>query len=137
MSVLHFRIWNLIQFKDQLAVRMDVELLQADVIPLIKETVLDIIHTSGLGMLIYCNLFGLLWMPFRLLICFINNLQVATTVSFNTVVGLHNLQTLHTILFTLPSVVFTYLQYKTRAIPGSLNYTLPIPSAFSVITNSH
>jgi hypothetical protein len=69
--VLRFRIWNLLQFKDQLAVRIDVELLQAVVIPLIKETVLDIIRTSGLGMLVG----------------FINNLQVVTTISYNIVVG--------------------------------------------------
>ena len=87
MSVVLFSIWNLIEFKDQLAVRMAVALLRAVVIPLIKETVLDIIHTRGLGMLIYCNLLGLLWMPFGWLIGFINNLQVVTTVSCNTVAG--------------------------------------------------
>jgi hypothetical protein len=66
-----------------------------------------------------------------------NNLQVVTTINYNTVVGLHNLQTLHIILFTLSSVVFTYLQYNMGAVKVSRNYTLPMPYAFSVITNYH
>jgi hypothetical protein len=43
---------------------------------------------------------GLLWMMFWLLIGFIHNLQVVTIINYNTVVGLHNLQTLHTNLFS-------------------------------------
>jgi hypothetical protein len=74
---------------------------------------------------------------FGLLIGFNNNLQVVTTINYNTVAGLHNLQTLHTIPFTLSSVVFTYLQYNMGAVKMSLKYTLPMPNTFSVITNYH
>jgi hypothetical protein len=45
-----------------------------------------------------------------LVIGLFNNLQLGTTINYNTVAGLHTLQTLHYNLFTLSSVVFTYLQ---------------------------
>jgi hypothetical protein len=44
------------------------------------------------------------WNAFGLLLGFSNHLQVVTTITYNTLVGLHTLQTLHTNLFTLSSV---------------------------------
>jgi hypothetical protein len=55
------------------------------------------------------NVFCLLKTPFRLLTGLFNNLQLGTTSNYNTIAGLHTLQTLLTIPFTLSSVVFTYL----------------------------
>jgi hypothetical protein len=52
---------------------------------------------------IYCNVFGQLEMPFRLLIGFIDNLQVVTTLTHNTVT---HLQLLHTNLFSLSHIVW-------------------------------
>jgi hypothetical protein len=39
----------------------------------------------------------------------INNLQVVTTIHYNITADLHNSQSLHTNLFSLPSLVFTDL----------------------------
>jgi hypothetical protein len=60
---------------------------------------------------------------FKLIIGFINNLQVITTINYSIVAGLHNLQSLHTNLLSLSAV----------AIQVSLNYTLPI----SLHNNTH
>jgi hypothetical protein len=46
--------------------------------------------------------------PFRLLIGFINHLQVVTTITYYTIARLHNLQSLRTNLLTLSAVIFTY-----------------------------
>jgi hypothetical protein len=95
----------------------------------------------------YCNVFGWLETESGLLIGFINHLQVVTTINYNTVTDLHNLHSLHANLLSLPSVVFTYLQYNTRDIQVSLDYALPISlhynthkaftADFSAITHYH
>jgi hypothetical protein len=43
---------------------------------------------------------------FGLVIGCINNLQVITTINYYTIAALHNLQSLHTNLFSLPTLVF-------------------------------
>jgi hypothetical protein len=48
---------------------------------------------------------------FGLVIGFINNLQVVTTINYNPVTDLHALKWLHTNLFSLSAIVFTYLQH--------------------------
>jgi hypothetical protein len=48
-------------------------------------------------------------MGFGLVIGFIDNLQVVTTINSYTITALHNLQSLHTNLFTLSTLVFTDL----------------------------
>jgi hypothetical protein len=55
--------------------------------------------------------------PFRLLIGFINCLQVVTTITYYTIVHLHNLQLPRTNLLTLSAVVL---------ITHSLDHTLQI-----------
>jgi hypothetical protein len=54
----------------------------------------------------YCSVFGRLETRFGLLIGFINNLQVVTTITYYTIAGLHNLQSLHTDLFSLSPLIF-------------------------------
>jgi hypothetical protein len=51
---------------------------------------------------------------FGLVIGFINHLQVVTTITYNTVTHLHNLQSLHANLLSLPSVVFTYSSHGSH-----------------------
>jgi hypothetical protein len=46
---------------------------------------------------------------FRLVIGFIHHLQVATTSNYYTIAALHNVQPLHTNLFSLSALVFTGL----------------------------
>jgi hypothetical protein len=46
---------------------------------------------------------------FGLVIGFINNLQVVTTINYYTIAALHNVQSLHTNLFGLSALVFTDL----------------------------
>jgi hypothetical protein len=48
--------------------------------------------------------------PFGLLTGLINSLPIVTTINYYNVTGLHTLQTLHNNLFTLSSLVFTYLK---------------------------
>jgi hypothetical protein len=48
-------------------------------------------------------------MEFRLVIGFINNLQVVATINYYTIAALHNLQSLHTKLLSLSAQVFTDL----------------------------
>jgi hypothetical protein len=43
---------------------------------------------------------------FGLVIGFVNNLQVVTTINFYTIAALHSLQSLHTNLFSLSALVF-------------------------------
>jgi hypothetical protein len=62
-------------------------------------------------------------MPFGLLIGFMNNPQVVTTINYNTVT---HLQSLHANLFTLSGAVFTY--------SVSLNHTLQIKSSVHTIS---
>jgi hypothetical protein len=96
------------------------------------------IYCELIRILAYCNMFRLPLMPFGLLIGFTNNLQVVTTINYDTVAGLHTLQTIHTNLFTISSVGFTYPQYNTGAIPVSLYHPLPVPSQLSqTITDYH
>jgi hypothetical protein len=57
----------------------------------------------------YCKAFGRLETRFRYLNGFINNFQVVTTINYNTVTHLHNLQSLHANIPCLSPVVFTYL----------------------------
>jgi hypothetical protein len=54
----------------------------------------------------YCHMYGGLKMGFRLVIGFISNLQVITTINYYTIAALHNLQSLHTDLFGLSALVF-------------------------------
>jgi hypothetical protein len=60
----------------------------------------------------YCNVFGRLETRFAFFIGFINNLQVVTTINYNTVAGLHNLQSLHTNLFSLSPLIFTDVYHR-------------------------
>jgi hypothetical protein len=70
----------------------------------------------------YCNVFRSTGTPFGLVIGFMNNLQVLTTINYNTVT---HLQSLHSNLFTLSAAVFTY--------SVSLNHTLQIkPSSHTL-----
>jgi hypothetical protein len=46
---------------------------------------------------------------FGLVIGFINNLQVVTTINYYTIAALHNIQSLHTNLLSLSALVFTGL----------------------------
>jgi hypothetical protein len=62
--------------------------------------------------------------PFRLLIGFINHLEVVTTVNYNTVTDLHNLHSLHFNLFSLSAIVF---------IAHSLDHTLQIKPSICTI----
>jgi hypothetical protein len=78
----------------------------------------------------YCNLFLSTEDAVQILSRLYNNLQVVTTINYNTLAGLHNFRTLHTYLFMLSSVVFTYLQQNMGTIQVSLNY-----NTISVITN--
>jgi hypothetical protein len=48
-------------------------------------------------------------MGFRLVIVFINHLQVVTTINYYTIAALNNLQSLRTNLFSLSALVFTDL----------------------------
>jgi hypothetical protein len=48
-------------------------------------------------------------MGFGLVIGFINNLQVVTTDNYYSIADLHNLESLHTNLFSLSALVFTDL----------------------------
>jgi hypothetical protein len=52
--------------------------------------------------------------PFVLVIGFINDLHVITTITYYTVTYLHNFQSVYTKLLSLPSVVFTYLQHGSH-----------------------
>jgi hypothetical protein len=75
----------------------------------------------------------LLKTAFRLLTGLFNNLQTVTTINCYSVTGLHTLQTLLTNLFTLSSVVFTYLQYNTYS-QTSLWLHDPLLIAHSLVT---
>jgi hypothetical protein len=68
---------------------------------------LDIFHTlickknqhwkkMGISIISHCQVSQTLKMGFGLVIGFIDNLQVITTINYNTVTDLHNLQTFHT-----------------------------------------
>jgi hypothetical protein len=63
-------------------------------------------------------------MELRLVIGFINNPQVVTTINYYTIAALHNLQSLHTNLFSLSALVFMDLSHENYKV--SLNYTLQI-----------
>jgi hypothetical protein len=54
----------------------------------------------------YCHVCGGLNTGFGLVIGFISNLRVITTINYYTVAVLHNLQSLHTNLFSLSALVF-------------------------------
>jgi hypothetical protein len=64
--------------------------------------------------------------PFGLVIGFINNLQVLTTITYYTIARLHTLQPLCTNLLTFSAVVFTY--------SVSLNQTLQIKPSIHTIS---
>jgi hypothetical protein len=49
---------------------------------------------------------------FGLVIRFINNLQMLTTMNYYTIAALHNLQSLHTNLFSLSALVLTDLSHR-------------------------
>jgi hypothetical protein len=66
------------------------------------------------------HVYGWLKTVFGLVIGIINNLQVVTTNNEYTVADLHNVQSLHTNLFSLSALVFT------GTVTVSLNYTLQI-----------
>jgi hypothetical protein len=50
-------------------------------------------------------------MGFRLVIGYINNIQVVTTINYCTIAALHNLQSLHTNLFSLSALAFVDLSH--------------------------
>jgi hypothetical protein len=60
----------------------------------------------------YCHVSQSLKTGFGFVIGFINNLQVITTINYYTIAALHNLQSLHTNLFSLSALVFTDLQHR-------------------------
>jgi hypothetical protein len=60
-----------------------------------------------------CNMFGRLETGFELVIGFINNPQVVTTINYYTIVALHNVQSLHTNLLTLSALVFSPTESHT------------------------
>jgi hypothetical protein len=55
----------------------------------------------------YCHVYQSLKMGFGLVIGSINHLQVVTTNNYDTIAGLHNLQSLHTNLLSLFPLVFS------------------------------
>jgi hypothetical protein len=57
----------------------------------------------------YCHVYGWLNKEFGLVIGFIDHLQVVTTINYYAIAALHNLQSLHTNLFSLSALVFTGL----------------------------
>jgi hypothetical protein len=59
------------------------------------------------------NLIERLKTGFELVIGFTKNLQVVTTINFYAVATLHNLQSLHTNLFSLSALVFKELQRRS------------------------
>jgi hypothetical protein len=54
-------------------------------------------------------MYGWLKTGFGLVIEFIKNLQVVTTINYYTIAALHNLPSVHTNLFSLSTLVFTNL----------------------------
>jgi hypothetical protein len=63
---------------------------------------------------------------FGLVIGFINKFQVVTTIYYYTIVALHNLQSLHTNLFSLSVLVFTDL-YRILSLPS---YEFPVAISY-------
>jgi hypothetical protein len=57
----------------------------------------------------YCHMYRWLRCGFGLVIGFINNLQIITTINYFTIAALHNVQSLYTNLFSLSVLVFTGL----------------------------
>jgi hypothetical protein len=57
----------------------------------------------------YCHVYQWLRRGFGLVIGFINNLQVVTTINYYTTAALQNLQSLHTDLLSLSALVLTDL----------------------------
>jgi hypothetical protein len=57
----------------------------------------------------YCHVSQWLRGGFGLGIGFINNLQVVITINYYTIAALHNVQSLHTNLFSLSALIFTGL----------------------------
>jgi hypothetical protein len=57
----------------------------------------------------YCHVYGWLKMGFGLVIGFINNLQVVTTLNYYAIAALRNLQSLNTNLFSLSALVLSDL----------------------------
>jgi hypothetical protein len=55
----------------------------------------------------YCHVSQWLRRGFGLVIGFINNLQVVTTINYYTIADLHNVQSLHTNLFSPSALDFT------------------------------
>jgi hypothetical protein len=62
----------------------------------------------GFEELLYCHVYGLLKMGFELVIGFINHFKVVTAINYYTIAALQSLQSLHTNLFGLFALVFTY-----------------------------
>jgi hypothetical protein len=60
------------------------------------------------------NIVTWLEIPFGFVIGFINDVQVVTTITYNTVTHLHNLQSLHANILSLPSVVFAYSKHGSH-----------------------
>jgi hypothetical protein len=71
-----------------------------------------------------------------LLIGFINNLQVVTTINYYTTVGLHNAQSLHTDLFTLAALVFSLTESQTPN-KASSSHNKSSLADFSAITHCY
>jgi hypothetical protein len=78
--------------------------------------------------------FGWLWRGFGLVIGYINNLRVVTTINYYIIAALHSVQLLNTILFSLSVLLLTV--YNTGTISVSLNHTLQILHINKVF-NSH
>jgi hypothetical protein len=78
---------------------------------------------------------------FELITGFINNLLVVTTNNYYSITNLHNLQSLHTNLFSLFPLDFTirFLAaiYNSGTIKVSVNYTLPISMYYSTCNVIH
>jgi hypothetical protein len=57
----------------------------------------------------FCNVYGRLKTGFKLAIGFITNLQIVTTINYDTINDLHSLQSFHTNLFSLFALAFMEL----------------------------
>jgi hypothetical protein len=75
----------------------------------VKSVVNGVVISVQEALLRYFHVYGWLKTGLGLVLGFINNLQVVTTINSYTIVDLHNLQSLHTNLLTLFPLVFTDL----------------------------
>jgi hypothetical protein len=84
---------------------------------------LEVTHiNSNINIILSCVLVS--ETRFRLVIGFINRLQVVTTITYNTVPDLHNLQSLHYNLLSLFPLVFTIHFLETNLNTGIITFSI-------------